>query len=64
VCYGGDAVTGQHPCKLAEDVLKVIGDADDGTARIALEIAAALLRHRKIAEMEFLSESSSASIQH
>ena len=50
----------QHPCRLAEEIVKLVGDADDCTARIALEIAEALLRHRKIAEMEFLATSSAS----
>jgi hypothetical protein len=41
------------PTQLAEEVLKVVGDADDGTARTALEIARLLLLHRGDAEIEF-----------
>lgn len=57
------AVTGQHPCKLAEEILKLMDDADTLTASIALEIAEALLRHRRAAETQFLNETSSPSVQ-
>ncbi|MGB9233929.1 MAG: hypothetical protein WCC04_05915 [Terriglobales bacterium] len=38
-------------------------DADTLTASIALEIAEALLRHRRAAETQFLNETSSPSVQ-
>jgi hypothetical protein len=44
-----------HPCKLADEILKIVGDTDDSTARVALEIASLLLRHRQIAQAEFLN---------
>jgi hypothetical protein len=46
--------TGQHPCILADKILKVVGDADSSTARVALQIASLLLAHRDVAEAEFL----------
>ena len=53
----------QHPSALAELVLKTLGDADDSTARVALEIAKLLLAHRKVAEIEFLNEVSTSTPQ-
>jgi hypothetical protein len=47
-----------HPVQLAEEIMKLVGDADDSTANAALEIARVLLYHRKQAEIEFVSESS------
>jgi hypothetical protein len=41
------------PIQLAEEVIKVVGDADSGTARTALEIARLLLLHREEAAQEF-----------
>lgn len=41
------------PVQLAEEIVKVVGDADDNTARTALEIARLLLIHRKEAEIDF-----------
>ena len=35
-----------HPSQLAEEIVKLVGDADDSTARAAIEIAQILLRHR------------------
>lgn len=49
-------MTGQTPIELAEEIVKVVGDADDNTAHSALEIAAILLRHRKSAEIDFHHE--------
>ena len=46
------------PIQLAEAILKAMGDADDNTARTALEIAKLLLIHRKSAEIEFMSDPS------
>ncbi|MGH9544687.1 MAG: hypothetical protein ACRD23_05675 [Terriglobales bacterium] len=51
------AVTGQResmtPVQLAEEVIKVVGDAEESTAHSALQIAEILLKHRKSAEIEF-----------
>jgi hypothetical protein len=56
------AVTGQResmaPVQLAEEIVRVVGDADDSTARAALDIAGILLQHRKESEIAFLSEAS------
>ena len=41
------------PQSLAEEVLKVVGDADSDTARTALDIASLLLGHRDRACIEF-----------
>ena len=41
------------PVQLAEEIVKVVGDADDCTAHSALQIAEILLKHRKQAEIEF-----------
>ena len=41
------------PQALAEEVLKVVGDADENTAHTALKIADLLLTHRKMAEIDF-----------
>ena len=41
------------PVQLAAEIVKVVGDADDNTARTALEIARLLLIHRKEAEIDF-----------
>jgi hypothetical protein len=46
------------PVQLAEEILKMVGDADDNTARTALDIARLLIGHRKSAEIDFLSEAS------
>ena len=47
------------PCELAQEILKVVGDADDSTARIALKIADLLLMHRKDAEIDFIRDATS-----
>jgi len=48
-----DTVTGQHPQKLADEVIGVLRDADSNTAHTALEIAKLLLRHRDHAQLDF-----------
>jgi hypothetical protein len=50
-------LTGQeHPLALAEKIVKIAGDADENTARVALEIARLLLAHREAEKVKFLSE--------
>lgn len=49
-------MTGQTPIQLAEQILRLVGDADDNTARTALRIADELLQHRKRAEIDFHQE--------
>ena len=46
-----------HPTQLAEEIMKLVGDADDSTARAALEMAGILLRHRREAEIDFVNDS-------
>lgn len=41
------------PVQLAEEIVKIVGDFDDNTAHIALQIARLLLEHRQLAELEF-----------
>lgn len=56
---GGDAVEPNMiptPVQLAEQIVRLVGDVDDNTARVALEIAKLLLIHRKSAEIEFTSD--------
>jgi hypothetical protein len=42
--------------QLAEEVMKVVGDADNNTAHTALQIARLLLLHRSDAESDFHRE--------
>jgi|AP3Bu8745761321_1050154.scaffolds.fasta_scaffold455695_1 hypothetical protein len=42
------------PIQLGQEILKLVSDADDNTARVALRIAELLLDHRKLAEIEFM----------
>jgi|HubBroStandDraft_6_1064221.scaffolds.fasta_scaffold75983_3 hypothetical protein len=41
------------PIQLAEEIVKVVGDADSGTALTALQIARLLILHREDAALEF-----------
>ncbi len=41
------------PVQLAEAIMRLVGDADDDTARCGLRIAAILLEHRTSARIEF-----------
>jgi ABC-type microcin C transport system duplicated ATPase subunit YejF len=41
------------PIQLAEEIIKVVGDADSGTALTALQIARLLLLHRDDSASEF-----------
>ena len=41
------------PVQLAEEIVKVVGDADSDTAQTALAIARLLLQHRDSAAIEF-----------
>jgi hypothetical protein len=47
------------PIQLSEKILEVVEYADDDTAHAALEITHILLRHRKLAEINFVAESRS-----
>jgi hypothetical protein len=53
-------VTGQResmtPVQLAEEIVRVVGDADDNTANTAIKIAELLLLHRTMAEINFRKE--------
>jgi hypothetical protein len=44
------------PIQLAEEIVRLVGDADDNTAHTALQIAGLLLAHRKLAELDFHDE--------
>jgi hypothetical protein len=46
----------QHPQKLADEIVKTIGEADSNTAHTALKIAELLLVHRDHAQLEFERE--------
>jgi hypothetical protein len=52
-------VTGQQPSgmktpgELAEDVIRLMGDADSNTAHTAMRIAELLLTHRDHAQLDF-----------
>lgn len=48
------------PIQLAEEVMKVVGDASNDTAYAALDIAGILLKHRRMEEITFVAESQSS----
>jgi hypothetical protein len=50
-----------EPIELAQQVLRVVGDADADTAHTALEIARLLLNHRERAAIDFASGSAPVS---